>query len=77
VSPQEFDALVRRELAARDNRRRLRLFDAAAYEEADRLFVNAVAEAAGFGPSGDAEKTVRRSRRAARASEDRAFGEAS
>jgi hypothetical protein len=66
VSAEEFEQLVRRELAARDKQRRARLMDPANYEQADSAFVAAVMTAAGFAVPADAEKapaTGSRSRR--------------
>lgn len=77
MSPQDFEALIRRELAARDKRRRARLGDALAYAEADQLCVNTLMEAAGYGAPAEGEKVIRRARRARRMNEDEAFGEAS
>jgi hypothetical protein len=75
MPPEEFEALLRRELAQRDARRRARLGDEPAKAAADQGLVTAVMEAAGYGgPSPEAERTVRRARRGARANEDKAFG---
>lgn len=52
LSPQEFEALVRRELAERDNRRRARLGDPRVYAEADTSAVAAIMAAAGYDRSG-------------------------
>jgi len=75
TTSQEFEALIRRELAERDRRKRARLGDALAYAEADQRCVNAILEAAGYGVPAEGEKLVRRSQRARRANEDEAFGE--
>ncbi len=78
MPPDVFEALLRHELRERDAKRRLRLGDPVAYAAADQECVNAVMEAAGYGePDEAAEKPVRRGRRAARANEERAFGEVS
>lgn len=75
MTPEQFEALIRRELKTRDSRRRARLGDGLAYDEADQLCVNAIMEAAGYGePDEDADRLVRRASRKRRANEDRAFG---
>jgi hypothetical protein len=75
-TPQDFEALIRRELAQRDGRRRARIGDRLAYEAADTALVAAVMEAAGFAAPADGEKVQRKARRARRDNEDEAFGEA-
>lgn len=74
MTPDEFEALIRREMAERDKRRRARLGDAIAYAEADRLCADAIMQAAGFAPPADSEKVARKARRARQANEDAAFG---
>jgi hypothetical protein len=77
MAPGTFEALVRHQLRQRDQTRRARLGDAVAYDAADQACVNAIMEAAGYGePPEDAERPVRRARRARAANEDRVFGEA-
>jgi hypothetical protein len=75
VSPEQFEALVRRELAQRDARRRARIGDPYAQAEADQLFVNAVMGAAGHPPSAEGVKVLARARRARRLNEEAAFGD--
>ena len=77
MTPEEFEALLRAELARRDNTRRSRPLDPATYEAADTAFLAAVMTAAGFGEPEGAEKSAARTRRRRRVNEDRAFGEAS
>ncbi len=75
MTAEEFEALVRRELKARDARRRARPIDQVAYDAADGAFVSAVMQAAGFGVPAAAEKAVRKNRRVQRLNEAAAFGE--
>lgn len=77
MSPDEFEALLRRELQQRDTRRRARLGDPEAQAEADQLLVNAVMTAAGHAEPEDSERVLTKARRARRRNEDAAFGEAS
>lgn len=75
MNPEEFEALIRRELAGRDKRKRARIGDPIAYAEADQLAVNAIMAAAGYAAPPGGEGVVRRAQRARRANEDEAFGE--
>ena len=77
MTPEELEALIRAELVKRDTARRARIGDPAAYEAADAACVSAIMEAAGYAPTEQAERQVRKGRRAARANEDKALGEAS
>jgi hypothetical protein len=71
VSAEELEAVIR---AERDRRRRARLMDPAVYAEVDQLCVNAIMRAAGYDVPDDAERPVRKARRARRDNEDAAFG---
>lgn len=73
MTPEQFEALIRRELAERDRRRRARIGDPLVYAEADHLCVNAVMLAAGYGPPSEGEKVIRKARRARQVHEDMAF----
>ena len=75
MTPQEFEALLRRELKTRDAQRRARLGDQVAWDAADGTFVNTVMEAAGYTASADAVKAVRKGARSRRVNEAAAFGD--
>lgn len=74
MTAEEFEALLRSELAKRDQAKRARLGDPAAYAAADAAFIAAVSEAAGIAPAEEVERTVRKGSRRARLNEDKAFG---
>lgn len=73
MSPEEFEALIRRELAQRDSRRRARLGDHVAQTAADQMCVDAIMQAAGYGPSEDSKKVLAKAARRAKVNEDAAF----
>jgi hypothetical protein len=75
MTPEQFEALVRRELKTRDAQRRTRLGDQIAQAAADGAFINAVMTAAGFGASADAEEAVRKGARMRQLNEAAAFGD--
>ena len=75
MTPEAFEALLRRELKARDAQRRSRIGDQAARDAADGAFVNAVMEAAGFPVSEDTAEAVRKGARMRRLNEAAAFGD--
>ncbi|HTX49207.1 MAG TPA: hypothetical protein VME40_07440 [Caulobacteraceae bacterium] len=75
MTPEAFEALLRRELKARDAQRRSRIGDQAARDAADGAFVNAVMQAAGLGTSEGAEQAVREGARMRRLNEAAAFGD--
>lgn len=77
MTPEEFEALLRSELAKRDNMRRSRPLDPVTYEAADLAFIGAVMLAAGFGEPEGAERAVRKTARRRRLNEERAFEGAS
>jgi hypothetical protein len=74
VSAEEFEAVIRAELAGRDKRRRARLLDPVVYAEADQLCVNAIMRAAGYDVPDDSGHVVRKARRARRDNEEAALG---
>ena len=72
----EFEALVRAEVALRDQRIASRAFHPTQRLEADEAFIAAVMTAAGLGGLADGGKKLRRSRAARKQDEDRVFGKA-
>jgi hypothetical protein len=72
MSPEQFEAVVRRALRERDSRRRARLGDPNVYALADQEAVTAIMGAAGYGEP-DPARPVRKAARRTRANEDRAF----
>jgi hypothetical protein len=76
MTPAEFETVCRRELKARDAMRKSRLFDQAVWDEADRVFIKAVAAAAGLEMPEPPPAVVKARRTRAKKNEDAAFPEA-
>jgi hypothetical protein len=76
MDAEAFEALVRAELALRDQRISARAFHPDQRAEADEIFVRQVKSAAGHGGLADAGKRLSKARRARQAYEARAFEKA-
>jgi len=73
MDAEAFEALVRAELALRDQRIDARRFHPDQRTEANEMFVRAVKTAAGHGGLADTGKTLVKARRSRQRDEDRAF----
>jgi hypothetical protein len=76
MNAEEFEALLRAELALRDQRIDARRFHPDQRTEADEMFVRAVKTAAGHGGLADTGKTLAKARRSRQRAEDQAFSQA-
>ncbi len=73
MNAEEFEQLLRAEIALRDQRIASRAFHPDQRLEADEAFVAAIMTAAGHGGPGDGGRKLAKARRARQRDEDRAF----